>query len=477
MSLHNSRANAIERVSAYFDDGRFYASLQRRVAVKTESQDSESLSILLGYLREQLAPALEALGFTWTVLENPIAGKSPFLIAERIEPGATYTVLTYGHGDVVRGYDAQWRTGLSPWKIVVEGDKWYGRGTADNKGQHTINLVALAEVIAERGGVLGYNVKAIFEMGEEIGSPGLGEICAANKQVLAADLFLASDGPRLNATRPTLFLGSRGNFNFEMRLELRDGAHHSGNWGGLLRSPGIRLANALASMVSPTGKILVEKLRPSGLPQSVRDALKDIHVGGGPTDPEIDPQWGEPGLTPEEKVFGWNSFDIMAFKTGNPEAPANAISGYAYAHCQVRYVVGSDGSQFLQYIRDHLDSLGYSDIELKITSTMMPATRLDPTDPWVNWGLTSIAKTTGKKPALLPNLGGSLPNEVFSDILGLPTLWVPHSYPACSQHAPDEHILASTTRESLQVMAGLFWDLAEQGASVVASRNAGLSAG
>jgi hypothetical protein len=67
---------------------------------------------------------------------------------------------------------------------------------------------------------------------------------------------------------------------------------------------------------------------------------------------------------------------------------------------------------------------------------------------------------------LLPNLGGSLPNDVFAETLGLPTLWVPHSYPACSQHAPDEHLLGSVARQALQIMAGLFWDLAEQGAEI-----------
>ncbi len=62
---------------------------------------------------------------------------------------------------------------------------------------------------------------------------------------------------------------------------------------------------------------------------------------------------------------------------------------------------------------------------------------------------------------MLPNFGGSLPNDVFTDILELPTMWVPHSYPGCSQHAPDEHILLSVTEEALGIMAGLFWDLGE----------------
>jgi hypothetical protein len=81
-----------------------------------------------------------------------------------------------------------------------------------------------------------------------------------------------------------------------------------------------------------------------------------------------------------------------------------------------------------------------------------------------------MERSTGKRPALLPNLGGSLPNDIFANTLGLPTLWVPHSYPACAQHAPNEHLLAPVAREGLAIMAGLFWDLGESGETVRAER-------
>ena len=402
-----------------------------------------------------------------------MAGGSPFLIAERSEPGAPFTVLSYGHGDVVRGYDAQWRQGLDPWRLTVEDDRWYGRGTADNKGQHTINLAALSQVLAVRNGSLGYNLKLLFEMGEEVGSPGLREVCALHRDALAADVFLASDGPRVTATRPTLFLGSRGSFNFDLRIALRPAGHHSGNWGGLLRNPGIRLAHAIASMVNERGRILVKALLPEALPANVRAALTSIHIGGGDSDPVIDEDWGEPGLSPAERVIGWNTLEVLAFKTGNPEAPVNAIPGHAQAHCQIRFVVGSDSDNFLQHLRDHLDALGYTDVDVTESGLSMQATRLDPQDPWVNWALASMERSTGKAPALLPNLGGTLPNDVFAVVLGLPTLWVPHSYPACAQHAPNEHLLGSVARESLQLMAGLFWDLGDEGAAIAARKRSG----
>jgi acetylornithine deacetylase/succinyl-diaminopimelate desuccinylase-like protein len=467
-----SRAQAIAGVEAYFDDGRFMETLKKRVAIRTESQEATSRPILYDYLTQEIVPYLQGLGFTTEVIENPLPGGSPFLIGERMEQGAAFTLLTYGHGDVVRGYDKQWRAGLSPWEIVVDGDRWYGRGTADNKAQHTINFAALEEVMKARGGKLGYNVKVILEMGEETGSPGLNAVCGQYAERLKSDLFIASDGPRVNAPTPTMFLGSRGGCNFDLKVNLRDGGHHSGNWGGLLRNPGVRLANAIASLVDGRGRIRVASLLPDQLPQSVRDALAEVRVGGGPSDPEVDAEWGEPGLTPAERVFGWNTLEVLAFKTGNPEAPVNAIPGHASAHCQIRFVVGSDDRNFIANIRAHLDAHGYSDVEVALSGVQFSATRLDPDDEWVRWGLASMQETSGKKPTLLPNLGGSLPNDVFSETLGLPTLWVPHSYPACSQHAPNEHILASVSRESLQVMAGLFWDLAEQGAQVMARRAA-----
>jgi hypothetical protein len=93
---------------------------------------------------------------------------------------------------------------------------------------------------------------------------------------------------------------------------------------------------------------------------------------------------------------------------------------------------------------------------------VMRATRLDPEHPWVRRVAASIAATTGAPPVILPNLGGSLPNDCFAEVLGLPTVWIPHSYPACSQHAPNEHMLASVAREGLLMMTGLFWDLGER---------------
>jgi acetylornithine deacetylase/succinyl-diaminopimelate desuccinylase-like protein len=457
-----SRDRAVAWAAEYFDSGRFFADLSRRVAIPTESQNPACEAPLAAYLDDEMTPALEAMGYSCRRLANARAARMPFLVAERHEGENRPTVLTYGHGDVVRGMKGEWRDGLNPWRLTRNGERWYGRGTADNKGQHSINIGGLAAVLAVRGS-LGFNSKILIETGEEMGSPGLHDVAERHRRELAADVLIGSDGPRLLTERATLFTGSRGALNFDLRVELREGGHHSGNWGGLLANPGVILAHAITAIVSKSGRVLVPEILPSAIPESIRRVLADCpmeRLDG----PAIDPDWGEPGLSAAEKVFAWNTFEVLAFGAGNPQHPANAIPPRAQATCQVRYVAGTDPRQILPALRRHLDACGFSMVTLHLRrEEFFNATRLDPDRLWVRWAAASMERTVGYPPTILPNIGGTLPNEVFAEILGMPTLWVPHSYTACSQHAPDEHLLAPVVREGLQIMAGLFWDLGERG--------------
>lgn len=452
-----TRSAAIARATEYFDSGTFLADLTRRVAYRTESQPADGRPDLRAYLTEEMVPAVRALGADAQVVDNPVAGRGPFLIAHRYESDDLPTVLTYGHADVVVAEPERWRPGLDPWRVTVEQDRWYGRGTADNKGQHSINLAALAEVLAVRGR-LGFNLKVLIETGEESGSPGLRELAVRHRADLAADLLVGSDGPRVAASRPTVFLGSRGAAQFTLRVNLRDRAHHSGNWGGLLRNPATVLASAVACLVDGQGRILVPGLLPPPIPDNVRVALRTVPVGGDDGDPAVDPDWGQPGLTPAERVIAWNTLEVLGLAAGNPDTPVGAIPGSAHAFCQLRYVVGTDVANLIPAVRAQLDGNGLDMVDVE-PGLVMGASRTDPDHPWVRYALDSLRRTDDVEPTLLPNLGGSLPNDVFTDDLGLCTIWVPHSYPACAQHAPDEHLLAPLARQALRLMAGLFWDL------------------
>jgi acetylornithine deacetylase/succinyl-diaminopimelate desuccinylase-like protein len=243
-------------------------------------------------------------------------------------------------------------------------------------------------------------------------------------------------------------------------VNLRDGGHHSGNWGGVLANPATILVNAISTLVDGHGRLQLDALKPPRLTNQIRSYLADVQVVPTEDEPALAENWGEEGLSAAERLYAWNTLEVLAMSSGNIEKPANAIPGHANAVLQLRFVVGTKVDGLIEAVRAHLVERGFPMVEVRAAQSFA-ASRTDFDSPWIAWAANSVKETTGKVPAVLPNFGGSLPNDVFSEILGLPTIWVPHSYPGCSQHAPNEHILLPLTEEALTVMAGLFWDLGE----------------
>lgn len=462
-SSANTRAQAIELAARHYTSGAFVKILNRRVAQRTESQNPDCAVPLRDYLLLELQPVLQELGFTCRLLDNPQPGKPPLLFAQRIEDPALLTLLSYGHGDVTSGQDELWQEGTAPWQVSIKDGRLYGRGTADNKGQHSINLAALDAVLQAREGRLGFNLKIIFEMSEEVGSPGLEQACRDNAEELAADLFLASDGPRVRHDLPTLFLGSRGVCQFRLILDTGNGSRHSGNWGGIITNPAIVMGHVLSSLVSPSGQLLADFLRPAPMSEAVSALVRDLPVGGESFDPQLNPAWGEPGLSVGEKLFGCNTLEVVGLSAGSTVKVIGAIPGRAELVCQLRFVAGTEWQSLTDNLRRHLDAQGFEAVQVQLDGGYA-ATRLDPQHPWVGFVRDSVSSSLGEPVSILPNLGGTIPNHCFADVLGLPTVWLPHSYPSCKQHAPDEHLLESIVEQGLKAAAGLFWDLGEHGA-------------
>lgn len=452
------KEKAVQHATQYFDKGYFRKDLAELISVKTESQNNECN--LENYYDQNIIPMLVKMGFKCRVMENPLSKANIILFAERIENADFNTILTYGHGDVVLGQDSCWDNGLSPYKLIEKDNRYYGRGTADNKGQHLINIKALNSLLSVQK-KLGFNFKILFEMGEEIGSPGLKTFCQQNKELLKADVFIASDGPRISQKIPTIFTGSRGGINFDLSVNLRDNAHHSGNFGGILKDPSIILSHAIASITDARGQINIPEWLPTSLTPDIKEILAKLPLVDAGFD--LDPDWGQKELTMTERVFGWNSFSVLAMLSGEPEAPLNAISGHARSTCQLRFVVGTDVNKIIPALRNHLNSFGFEDVNIHESEMIpFPATRLEMNNSWLSLITKSLENSMGSKIDLLPNLGGSLPNDSFSEVLELPTIWIPHSYAGCAQHSPNEHMSVPLARQALICMTALFADLSKE---------------
>ncbi|MDB5637650.1 MAG: hypothetical protein JWP51_2558 [Bradyrhizobium sp.] len=383
-----TRTDAIARARQYLQSGEFLDELGRRVAYPTESQNPERRDALRAYLVDELQPAFSKLDFASRLIESP-TGKNPYLLAEYRESASVPTVLIYGHGDVVDGMVGEWRDNLDPWKTTTIGNRVYGRGTADNKGQHSINLSALAAVREARGGRLGFNAKFIVETGEEIGSPDLRQVCEQLRDELSADLFLASDGPRLAADRPTIFLGCRGGVRVHLDVNLREGSHHSGNWGGVLANPATILASAIATLVDRKGRLLLDELKPPRLSNQIRAMLADVTIEPMADEPALSENWGEEGLSAAERLYAWNTLEVLAMSSGNIEKPANAIPDRAQAVLQLRFVVGTKVDNIADVVRAHLHANGFPMVEVTAVQRFA-ASRTDFDSPWINWAAASI---------------------------------------------------------------------------------------
>ncbi|MFC7738222.1 M20/M25/M40 family metallo-hydrolase [Roseomonas sp. GCM10028921] len=462
MTDAGSRNGAIGRAEHCFDGGQYLANLRKLVAVRTESQRADSMPELRRYCAETVPTLLEGMGFTCAVVDNPKPGFGPVMLASRIEDSSRPTVLIYGHGDVVHGQSGRWGEGLDPWSVVERVERWYGRGVVDNKGQHLIAIEALRAVITERGR-LGFNAKIFIETGEEVGSPGLREMLAAEPERFAADLFIGLDGPRQARAVPELRLGCRGGVAFDLFVKLREHAAHSGHWGGVLADPGFILSHALSGIVSRNGRILVEGWTPPSIPEAVRRACAGIVFEDIPGLPEPDAGWGEPGLSKAERIFAWTSVIILAAITGHPDAPTNAVQPEARARLQVRHTVDVTGEGIVPALRRHLDARGLEAVQvIPVTERdNFPAGRTSPDDRWVTFAAASLQNTAGHAPNLVPNSSGGNPTEVFLSGLGAPVLWIPNGYAGSNQHAPDEHGLPEMLRDGIRLMAGLWWDLGE----------------
>ena len=453
---------ALENSNKWFADGTFFDKLSSLVNIVTDSKNALSVEDLTSYYTDGLSDILTDLGLQTEIIDNPIKDGPPFLIGKRIESSELKTILLYGHGDTVPLQEGQWFEGIIPNELKIIDKKIYGRGVADNKGQHLINLLALLSVLKIRK-KLGFNLKIVFEMGEEIGSPGLFDLCEQCKDYFESDVLIASDGPRVAIDVPTIFLGSRGAINFELEAKYREGSHHSGNWGGVLRDPGVRLSHALSMITDKYGNILIENWKPTSLSAEVRDRLHSLPATISET-VEIDENWGEPGLSSNEKLFGWNSFSVLALRSGNIDLPVNAIQPSAKALCQLRFVVGTDTNKVISSLRDHLDQNGFNDIKIITENAInFEASRTNLNNIWLEKIENIIEKFHRDKIHVIPNLAGSLPNNCFTDILGIPTIWIPHSYKECSQHAPNEHVPIELLQNSLLLMTDLYWNLGSDG--------------
>jgi acetylornithine deacetylase/succinyl-diaminopimelate desuccinylase-like protein len=192
-----------------------------------------------------------------------LEGRSPVIVAEvpaTPDAGDRGTVVLYGHLDKQPEMTG-WRDGLGPWEPVLEGDRLYGRGAADD-GYAAFAALTAIEALQASGGAHARLV-VIIEASEESGSPDLpAYIEALADRIGRPDLVVCLDSGCPTWDRLWLTTSLRGLVGLTLTVRVLEEGVHSGAAGGVVPST-FRILRQLLSRVEDeaTGAILVPELR------------------------------------------------------------------------------------------------------------------------------------------------------------------------------------------------------------------------
>ncbi|MDP9371219.1 MAG: M20/M25/M40 family metallo-hydrolase [Chloroflexota bacterium] len=433
----SGRQPDLSDVFAYVDDHRD-EFLDRLIDyVRRPSISAHGLGI--AEAAEYIAGVLRGIGLETRVI--PTAGW-PMVLAGRDDvPEGAPTVLLYGH------YDVQPPDPLEGWvsppfEPTIRDGRLYARGAGDNKGQHFAQILALEATLARRG-ALPCNVKVLLEGEEEIGSPQMPAFVREHRDELRADLVITSDGPVDESGRSRIVFGVRGILSFELRARGARRDLHSGLWGGVAPQPLWTLVHLLGTMRNARGEVTIDGFYDNVRPQTGREraALAEL-----PVDPEaLKRSFGlaefdeprERGFA--ERLSAWPTFTINGLHGGYGGPGTKTVLPHeAFAKCDMRLVEAQTADEIFAKVEAHVRRHAPG-VEVIRQGSMDPSrTPLD--SPFAEPIRRGIAAAQGEEPLLVPLLGGSMPDYVFTKDLGIPSFLVPYANADEANHAPNENL-------------------------------------
>lgn len=256
---------AIPNVSEAFDaDWREHGHMQRAVD-----------------LLRSWCEAREIEGATVTVHE--LDGRSPVLLIDVPASGGgsdTDAVLLYGHLDKQPEMEG-WREGLGPWTPVLEGDRLYGRGGADDGYSTFASLVAIEAVRA--AGAAHNRCIVLIEASEESGSPDLpAHVDALADRIGTPSLVVCLDSGCIDYERMWVTTSLRGLALTNLTVEIVTEGLHSGDVSGMVPST-FRIARQLLARIEDieTGEVLLPSCQ-SEIPADRREQAAATAAEIGP---------------------------------------------------------------------------------------------------------------------------------------------------------------------------------------------------
>jgi len=393
-------------------------------------------------------------------------GGHPLVYAEWLEAEGAPTALIYGHYDVqpVDPLDL-WET--PPFEPSIRDGKIYARGASDDKGQIFMHLKVL-EALFQTEGRLPVNVKVLLEGEEEIGSANLERFIREHRDLLKADVVVISDTSLYAPGVPSITYALRGLAAMEVEVVGAKGDLHSGLYGGVAPNAIHALAELLASLRSPDGKIAVEgfydDVRP--LTEEERQAFASLGFDEEALRQSlgVDALPGEPGYTALERMWARPTLEINGIYGGfQGEGTKTVIPARAGAKITCRLVPDQDPERVLDAIERHLQNRCPAGVKVRVKREGGNSRAcITPVDhPAIRAALAALEEAYGTEAKFIRS-GGSIPVvEIFTRVLGLPSVLMGFALDSENFHAPNEHFHLENFDRGLRALYAYWHKLAE----------------
>jgi acetylornithine deacetylase/succinyl-diaminopimelate desuccinylase-like protein len=408
-----------------------------------------------------LADALAAAGAEHVEVAESTG--HPIVYADWLHAEGAPTVIVYGHYDVqpVDPLDL-WTS--PPFEPVIVGDRMLARGAADDKGQVHLHLMALRALMATRGS-LPVNVKYVFEGDEEFQAQHLDTWLIENRDRLTADLAVISDTGFFDGNVPSITLGLRGMCYAQIDVEGTALDLHSGQFGGAVENPLNALAQILAALKGPDGRIRIPGFYDDVVPLSDADraALAEL-----PFDEEVYRQdlglpalAGEVGFTTLERRGARPTLDVNGMWGGfQGEGAKTIIPAHAHAKVSCRLVSDQDPDRIFDLLSAYVAEVTPPGVRSSLTKIGTGRPSLTPMDHPATQAAARAIEATFGRPPLFTREGGSIPvSASFESRLGLPVVLVGFAPPDDNAHAPNESMRLDNYERGIRCVARLFDEL------------------
>ena len=379
-------------------------------------------------------------------------GVAPIVFGEiKSKQNPTKTLMFYNHYDVQPAEPFNLWT-YPPFSGTKKGNKIFGRGATDDKGE-LITRIKAVEACLKTTGDVPCNIKFVIEGEEETGSAHIEKYLKKYKKKFSSDAIIWEFGYVDAKNRPIIGLGMKGLLFVELSItESIIDAHSS--LAVLIKNPAWRLIEAIQTLRNSDGKILIK----DWFNEVTEFSKKDLElIRKEPFDENIfKKEFGitsfvgnKTGMDAKKTLVGGATCNIAGFVSGyTGDGAKTVLPSSALVKIDFRLIPKMDPKKQTMRLKKHLKSKGFGDVKIKIFHGEAAA-RTNSSDPFVTQVKKAADKSFGNSILNVSNAGTG-PMHPFVEILKAPCISIGSTYMFSKIHSPNEFaridLLKKTTK-------------------------------